>query len=194
MSNPHHSIRLLRFLLATFDEAEIHVELFEYDRHKPKPSYEALSYVWGAPNPARIIYIGDNYLEITPDLHTALLRLRDYSFPRIIWIDAICINQQDNGEKGVQIQSMAWIYASAKRVLVFLGEAADGSDEALDSIRTIGMQPGHNSSEDTIRAVSLLLQREWFQRIWVLQEVAAARHITVICGSTEVDAQAFCSG
>jgi hypothetical protein len=96
------------------------------------------------------------------------LQLRDHSFPRIIWIDAICINQSDDDERGLQIQSMAKIYGNAKLVIVWLGEAADSSDVALEAIRTAGMKyekfPKNRSME---KPVTLLLQREWFERIWV---------------------------
>lgn len=51
-----------------------------------------------------------------------LARLRDPALPRFLWVDAICINQEDNNEKTDQVQLMTWIYASAKGVLVWLEE------------------------------------------------------------------------
>ncbi|KAH7384351.1 heterokaryon incompatibility protein-domain-containing protein, partial [Phaeosphaeria sp. MPI-PUGE-AT-0046c] len=194
LSDAHSNIRLLRLLPAVHDEADICIELLEYSLQKPRHSYEALSYVWGPMKPARSVSIGDEHLSITPNLSAALLQLRDHTFPRIVWVDAICINQTDRSEKEVQIQSMARIYACAKRVVVYLGEAADNSNEALEAIRAAGMRPSSENSENNARSVDLLLQREWFQRIWVLQEVAAARHIVVICGNTEIDGHALCLG
>lgn len=174
------AIRLLRLLPATTDDAEIRVELFDYDLQKPKHSYEALSYVWGAPDPARTIKMNDNRFDITPNLNAALVQLRDHSFPRILWIDAICINQQDYEEKGVQIQHMAKIYASAKRVVVYLGEAADGSDEAMEAILAAGIRPRRDHNEDTVEAIYLLLQRDWFQRIWVSFKMRPARMLLIL--------------
>ncbi|KAK3949482.1 hypothetical protein QBC32DRAFT_266659 [Pseudoneurospora amorphoporcata] len=81
---------------------------------------------------------------------------------------------------------MAKIYAKASRVIVWLGEEAAGSDQALEEIRI--------AAEDNKAGILALLQRPWFRRIWVLQEVAAARHILIKCGSAEVDGFAFCSG
>jgi hypothetical protein len=129
-----------------------------------------LSYVWGNPIPASVIFVGEQRIDVTPNLYAALLRLRDPSFPRIIWIDAICIDQKNDEEKGHQIQIMADIYGKANRVLVWLGESVERSDVALEAIRAGGSIS--NNERDTKRikhAVALLLQRDWFQRIWVLR-------------------------
>ncbi|KAK6613565.1 het domain protein [Botrytis cinerea] len=98
--------------------------------------YEALSYVWGSfDDPPHFIYINGNSLSITANLHAALRRLRNHNLERVIWVDALCINQQDDQEKGLQIQLMARIYGQANRVIVYFGEAADDSDMAFESIR-----------------------------------------------------------
>jgi hypothetical protein len=137
---------------------------FQGSRH----SYEALSYVWGDLSRTRSIFLDDVQFGVTSNLYAALLQLRDHSFPRIIWIDAICINQSDDDERELQIQSMAKIYGNAKRVNVWLGEAADSSDEALEAIRTAGMKPEKFFKGGAIeKSVTLLLQREWFERVWV---------------------------
>jgi hypothetical protein len=90
-----------------------------------------------------------------------------------LWIDAICINQGDHAEKDIQSQSMAKIYGYAKCTIVWLGEEADGSDLALETIRTAGLEPepilkGERYEDE--QAVTSLLQRLWFQRIWVKQK------------------------
>lgn len=64
-----------------------------------------------------------------------LLRLRDCNIPRIIWVDAVCINQADEKEKEHQILLLPAIYANANRVAVWLGEAHNDSDQALEAIR-----------------------------------------------------------
>ncbi|RYP34406.1 hypothetical protein DL767_004275 [Monosporascus sp. MG133] len=91
---------------------------------------------------------------------------------------------------------MAEIYARASRVVVWLGEPTAGSDEALEEIRTaaIGKPTKPSINEQTKQAIQSLLQRQWFERIWVLQEVAAARNVLMKCGSTEIDGFVFCSG
>jgi hypothetical protein len=104
-----------------------------------------------------------------------LLSLRDPGLPRILWIDAVCINQGDNEEKLHQIQTMARIYSVASRVLVWLGEAADDSDEAIDALRIAvrglkRLADGSARSEEKFnhcRCIDALLRRSWFRRIWV---------------------------
>ncbi|RYP52665.1 hypothetical protein DL768_002221 [Monosporascus sp. mg162] len=179
-------------------------ELFDYplrDSNEGTHLYEALSYVWGDEGNRQPISIDNHDLKVTSNLHAALLRLRDRLLPRVIWIDAICINQGDPNEKGQQVQSMAKIYAKASRVIVWLGEAAADSDQAIEYIRTAAVEESSKSlvdeslvNETSQQAILTLLQRPWFQRIWVLQEVAAARHVLIKCGSTEIDGYAFCSG
>ena len=63
---------------------------------------------------------------------------------------------------------MAKIYSQASRVLVWLGEAANNSGQALEEIRAAGRKAIHSLNNETIQlAVLKLLERDWFQRIWV---------------------------
>ncbi|KAH6710941.1 heterokaryon incompatibility protein-domain-containing protein [Leptodontidium sp. MPI-SDFR-AT-0119] len=154
--------------------------------------YEALSYVWGNPRETLPIYVGKDRFLVTVNLHAALSRLRDHSFERIICVDAICINQNNSEEQGQQVQLMAKIYSSAHRVIVWLGEKAEDTDGALENICFAANEKStEHSKKETILN---LLQRPWFQRIWVLQEVAAARHVVMMCGLIEIDGYAFCVG
>lgn len=88
----------------------------------------------------------------------------------MLWIDAICINQEDDDEKGQQVQSMAKIYAKASRVIVWLGEAAEDSDQALEEIRIAAVKQSTNlaiNETNHQQAILTLLERPWFRRIWV---------------------------
>jgi len=144
----HHSplsrpdnIRLLRLLPREQNSTQIRGELFEYSpRGKTKGTclYEALSYVWGDENSSQSIIIDNHRLGITPNLQLALLHLRDDDFPRIIWVDAVCINQTNTKEKESQIPLISEIYARASRVLVWLGPARDDGDQALNAICRAG--------------------------------------------------------
>jgi hypothetical protein len=134
--------------------------------------YDALSYVWGNPDEKRSIFIHKHSFDVTVNLHAALSHLRNHSIERILWIDAICINQANQEEKQYQIQSMANIYGRANRVIVWLGEAAHDSDLALEEIRVSRDKKPTNSpdSERIQQAVLALLQRSWFRRIWVCEQ------------------------
>jgi Heterokaryon incompatibility protein (HET) len=169
------SIRVLRLMPhgnESIERTEIQCELFEYtlqDPGKETHLYEALSYTWGGLGKPRSISINKQNLAVTENLHAALLRLQDRSFERILWIDAICINQENLKEQSQQVQLMAKIYSKATRVLVWLGETADNSDTALERIRIAAENGSPDSLNDkTIQqAILALLQRPWFRRVWV---------------------------
>ncbi|KAF1960420.1 HET-domain-containing protein, partial [Byssothecium circinans] len=199
LSSETDSIRLLRLMPHEDETADIQCELFEYplpNSCKRTHLYDALSYVWGNPDEKLPIFIHEQRVDVTVNLRAALSRLRNHSLERILWVDAICIDQANQKEKGHQIQSMAKIYGQADRVVVWLGEAADDSDLALEEIHVAGGKMSTNSSKsERIRqAVLALLQRPWFRRIWILQEVAAARHVLIMCGSKKIDGYVFCLG
>lgn len=167
--SPDKGIRLLRLLPS--EDASLQCDLFEYslaDSSRPSHPYEALSYVWGSEDKPKSITVNNQNLHITENLYMALLSLRDDPCSRVMWVDAICINQVDQKEKEDQIPLMAEIYAKARRVVVWLGEAGGDSDQALEEIRRAGEKSasllGAESSKEAIRQ---LLERPWFQRIWV---------------------------
>jgi hypothetical protein len=173
------SIRLLRLKPHKDKAADIQCELFEYSLQDSCVThlYEALSYVWGNPGETLPILIHGHSFNVTINLRAALSRLRNHSMERIVWVDAICIDQTNQKEKEYQIQFMAKIYSQANRVIVWLGEAEDDSDKALEAIRVapgnnIRVAPGKKStnfSDNTMSpdAILALLQRPWFRRIWV---------------------------
>lgn len=172
------SIRLLRLLPSNDENTPIKCELFHYPLHdkgtRTQP-YEALSYVWGSPAETQPIFIraqnsqNEQIVHITVNLHEALLRLRTHYLDRILWVDAVCINQENTQEKEQQIQLMAKTYGLANRVVVWLGESADDSDQALRELRHAGGHSPENisDSESLHHALITLLDRPWFRRIWV---------------------------
>ncbi|KAM3067160.1 hypothetical protein ACMFMG_011713 [Clarireedia jacksonii] len=115
------NIRLLRLLPNEDEAAPIHCELWNYSLQRLSLRthlYEALSYVWGDPDKTLSIYVDKNQFQVTVNLHTALSYLRDYSFERIIWVYAICIDQSNPEERKEQVQLIAKIYSNAHRVIV----------------------------------------------------------------------------
>jgi len=174
------SIRLLRLIPNKNERADIQCELFDYplqESGKRTHLYEALSYVWGDKHERWSISIDKHDLPVRENLYAALSRLRDRFIVRIIWVDAICINQEDKEEKEHQIQSMAKIYSQANRVIVWLGETADDSDRAVEEIRVAAGKSTNSSNNETIQqAILALLRRPWFQRIWVREQT-----LDIIC-------------
>jgi hypothetical protein len=168
-------IRLLRLLPSKEEPENLLCELFEYTLRESVTAtspYEALSYVWGSEDTPNYIIIEGQELAVTQNLCMVLLHLRDREIPRIIWVDAVCINQRDETEKALQIQFMAAIYAKASRVITWLGEAQDDSHRALELIRIACEESETPSNTEQFKpAILLLLQRQWFRRVWVREQI-----------------------
>ncbi|KAK0729595.1 heterokaryon incompatibility protein-domain-containing protein, partial [Lasiosphaeris hirsuta] len=141
-----------------------------------KPSYTALSYVWGDATDRLLIQLnGETKLAITRSLHTALENLRDNnSSPITLWIDALCINQSHTAEKSHQIQLMGDIYKNASQTCIWLGPESPDSDLAMHLIRHLDgndLSNPHNSPSPTgLQAIANLQSRPWWSRVWVIQE------------------------
>ncbi|KAH9220623.1 heterokaryon incompatibility protein-domain-containing protein [Leptodontidium sp. 2 PMI_412] len=192
------SIRLLRLIAHPEENSCIECQLFVYPLQTLGDGahlYEALSYVWGDQKNLQSISVNQHDLPIRRNLHAALLCLRDRILDRFIWVDAICINQEDKLEKGRQVQYTAEIYSRASRVIVWLGSVENDSDHAIEAIRLAAEEMSTKSlvEEPTKQAVLSLVRRSWFRRIWVLQEVGAARNVLLKCGRKEIGGYAFCA-
>jgi hypothetical protein len=175
--------------------------------------YEALSYTWSCE--LRITpycWVGDRYLDIGRTLHRALRYLRHPHRVRTIWIDALCINQEDNQEKSAQVQQMREIYANAQGVVVWLDVDSwcrlktDCLEDAFRTIRdlvNVGVEgteyvwPERLGDESSVWSnINLLLSLEWWSRVWIIQEVASNSRVTVQCRSHTIgwdDLYAFLS-
>jgi hypothetical protein len=92
-------------------------------RTSENPQYEAISYAWGEPVFSHTIeeLSSASALRLTVSLHGALQALRYEHDPRVLWADALCINQSDLKEKGHQVALMGPIFRDAQRVVVWLG-------------------------------------------------------------------------
>jgi hypothetical protein len=92
-----------------------------------KIAFEALSYTWGDPHFPRSIFLNGYSLKVTESLYQALVQLRLSHKERLLWIDAICINQEDGRDRNHQVAYMHRIYKLATQVLVWLGPKAGKS-------------------------------------------------------------------
>lgn len=202
-----HQIRLFALLPAQEDSA-LSIRLIHADLPPtPNPEYQALSYVWGtspARHPVRVLSDRDTPLSVMhvgDNLAGLLLRLRETESGKLLWIDAICINQTDNAEKSDQIPLMSDIYLLASRVIVWLGPESGDDTSIMEYAQRYGpeMQLKMTSitapdpairavrSQDLLLAARILLSRNWFERLWVRQEVALATRVAVFCGSFELE-------
>lgn len=105
----------------------LHCEVMSF-RVSKAPRYAALSYAWGEGIFCRKMSIGGKLLPITQNLAVALEHIREQHKAVVLWVDAVCINQDDTIEKNAQVQMMGKIYMKASVVLVWLGPSDDESD------------------------------------------------------------------
>ncbi len=124
------NIRLLRILPRRDEQPTIACHVFDVPLVGSETTYlyEALSYVWGSEEKPRSISIDGCDFAVGENLYAALCSLQHAHLERIIWIDAVCINQDNLVEKGQQVQRMNEIYARARGVIVWLGEPTATSD------------------------------------------------------------------
>lgn len=193
------------------------------------PPYDALSYTWGNPmttfserqsNPPitddrnQLIECSGRSLKVTENLIDALLILRDSAVavgPKrssYLWIDSICINQDDLAERAIQVSIMDTIYEKAVNVLVWSGMEDEFTNDAFNTIERLSQIPRERHVEITLadwydqdRALARLagpgqtltpyswaglvafLNRPLFSRVWIVQEVSLARNVVLLCGT-----------
>jgi len=200
--------------------------------------YDALSYVWGDPKVRHPIEIRssspieesdapnkilDNILKrdpggkwvvvgVTTNLLAALRSLRREDKPRLLWVDALCIDQSNNAEKSQQVMIMSRIYAQAKQTIVWLGDpepiarwneyrtrdqALNGNFPAVNIDAALAFQvveqicaktPINLVRRDLGReALKQILLRPWWKRGWVVQEVLMAQKCIFRCGYFSIE-------
>ena len=184
-------------------------------------AYSALSYTWGPPTAGADCYIleaeksnerscdicvNGKLLSVTPNLRDALIRLRSSNPKGLLWVDAICINQDDLVERGSQVNIMSEIYGQSTEVVVWLGEEDLQTRDTTNLIREIALTARAHAINGKLvnprlfsrwafedpetlswmglpcvtkaqwKALMHLYSRRWFERLWVVQEVALSRN------------------
>jgi hypothetical protein len=205
LGDPDNAIRLLEWASSPpTDRVEgslMHTSL------ESTPDYVALSYVWGTSEATYEILIDGRGKKITENLLNALKALRRTK--RLVlsklWVDDICINQNDDVEKSRQVKIMGKIYEKASQVIIWLGPEDEMSAKAIHQLSWLGTKfgwarelPGdqnaiirafvkmmldENDSNLDIVAIWNFFRREWWHRVWVIQEAVLARDALVVCGS-----------
>jgi hypothetical protein len=125
-------IRLITLQPSQEHSATIRCEIFQASLEE-EPVFEALSYAWGDTTASSQIFANKDEFKVTVSLKTALRYIRDQNAVRMLWIDAICINQRDNMERSEQVSLMGRIYSSAICDLLWLGEDT-GLDDDVASV------------------------------------------------------------
>ncbi|KAE9366950.1 HET-domain-containing protein [Stipitochalara longipes BDJ] len=194
--------------------------------------FTAISYCWGSTERPHLIKCGEQkkivvdgvdyygpaekptgVIKITENLKNLLLALRTEDTYVTLWIDSICINQDDTDEKTKQVKVMNLIYDNSSSTVVYLGEANRETEAAMECAKKLAAMKDWPRSKvpqflpdqrqpidpplvgkqgelqfflDGWRAFTRLLDRDWFKRIWVIQEVILSRLVIVQCGNHSI--------
>lgn len=215
---PDNEIRLMNILPNKTGDITCELRVV---RLQDNPQYIALSYTWGPSTneeaargvssiPRRPILCNNHPILVTENLYALLLRARENTLlaSRYMWVDAICINQEDPLERTSQVNLMATIYHSADTVVVWLGEEDEDTERSFDMIRLLrgccedclkGITPKSLSSEETLgilapcgdisswKSVVKVFQRRYFTRVWIIQEIILAKTVLALCGKYSID-------
>ncbi|PMD39548.1 hypothetical protein L207DRAFT_460231 [Hyaloscypha variabilis F] len=176
------------------------------------PAYEAISYIWGDPRPRRRIRCNGRRFLVADNLGDAIRNVRRKDEDRVIWVDALCVNQSNLGERSHQVLLMRDIYTQSKRTLICLDiKPSTGSGKVYwqmvyKAILLVAewsvsnnwnlnqmFDPRYKKSEfpPQKKEYKALLNRlfscKWFQRVWVIQEVVVSAEAVFIVNGMEWD-------
>jgi hypothetical protein len=157
-------------------------------------AYVALSYAWEEEAGHNDIYLNGVLHPVSRNLWSFLNQMRSQHLYITFWIDALSINQANILEKNHQVQTMRHIYGNAHSVWVWLGEADEitSSDVAMQYLTS---RQAFNDKEYDFgrlwsprqaRAVLALCQRNYWNRIWIVQEIMVAKKASILCGDKQV--------
>lgn len=169
--------------------------------------YEAISWVWGESASCTIIeYKGIN-LTIRQNLDVAMRAFRLPDRARLLWADALCINQGDPDEKAEQVAMMGLIYACAAKVLIWLGgDHEDVASNAFEEIkhhvesrqlakstpatwRVMSEEEVGRVDAKVWKSIGTFFGNEWFSRVWVQQELGMNQFATFFWGDSQISSK-----
>ncbi|KAK5657474.1 hypothetical protein OQA88_3046 [Cercophora sp. LCS_1] len=179
----------------------VHARGDDYWKTNSVESFEALSYTWGSSAQTGPVTINGRPCLVGSNLYAALLALRYEDKPRALWIDAICINQDDIQEKNMHVPLMHLVYQQASRVVIWLGRPFEESDLAFAHLDLLwetedvdgfvaklvsaGATPSNVENGIIWRPLARLFSLPWWSRMWVLQEAYFANQAEsiIMCGN-----------
>jgi len=170
------------------------------------PEYEALSYTWSdsdeSSQPCGSLLIDGHKISVTRNLSAAVREIFLAVPGKAFWVDALCINQMDVAERNSQVSKMKTIYKTASRVVTWLGDEYENSAVAFRAFRSIldvgarkTFYDGHwqltsELDQEGIRkawALILLYSRPYWERVWIVQEIAFAKDLVICCGRDRME-------
>ncbi|XXG95846.1 hypothetical protein Hte_002117 [Hypoxylon texense] len=156
----------------------------------------AVSYAWGDIEDTVEIHVNESPFNITSSLYDALTTIGSRKGDVFLWADALCIDQKNKEEQWCQVQLMARIYMKAELVVAWLGPEAEDSSLALDLLQEVSEVINQPEAMDKLiaskhrqnhfTALVHLFERDYWRRLWVVQEVLNARSVRVLCGTSSL--------
>jgi len=181
------SFRLLRVLPSLRHGSPIRCELYTASISRKRDKYIAGSYVWGPPEPQMTILVDGEHFQVRDNLFRFLKAFRSRYQPQVIWLDAICINQDDIQERSHQVQEMKQIYSGAKCVYSWLGY-----DKPLPCtgifdrryIKDLYFWRRRDERQLTRQRYQLeyISKAEYWSRMWIVQEFMLAQDVYLLLG------------
>ncbi|KAF5572780.1 heterokaryon incompatibility protein [Fusarium pseudoanthophilum] len=181
--------------------------------------YEALSYSWGSQSTPHEILVDGKTLLITESLYEALWHMRRPDEDRMLWVDALCIDQNNIKERGHQVNRMGEIYGKADKVVVWLGYLSGNATKLKSAVTILEAKlaeiPGiprkwpredprwrsqweqveaslvPSCRKELVDGLQSFMGKSWFSRVWILQEVANAKRAVVSCNLGEIPSWIF---
>ncbi|EEU41917.1 uncharacterized protein NECHADRAFT_85980 [Fusarium vanettenii 77-13-4] len=190
MGNPRSSLRVLHL---DNDASPILSGTFERASITHLPSYEAVSYCWGGDDgdytKSEFIIIGGRLFPITKNCAAVLRKIRKTNSKRVIWVDSLCINQNDVKERSVQVSQMGQIFSGAQKVHIFLGNNVDKTT-ASKAFYVLNSMQNLNEFSMKLRngaePVKALFTQTYFSRMWIIQEVLLAKSAALHWGTATI--------
>ncbi|KAJ6200611.1 heterokaryon incompatibility protein-domain-containing protein [Bipolaris maydis] len=165
--------------------------------------FEAISYSWGVALRPYTIKVNGKPFYIGYNLYSALKKLRNTDHERLLWADAMCINQHNYKEKSNQVQMMQDIFSKASNVVVWLGKSDSATSPTFEFIRQFGaarteemdiLWENHITGPTWKRMQAeyvRIFEHNWWSRAWVVEEVVVGRHVVMQCGSFQAEWEAI---
>jgi hypothetical protein len=172
--------RLVRLLPDADEYAVIRCQLLVGRFGEVDFLYESLSYSWGDPQATYVIVVDNVEFPITANLYATLRGLRQQDVVRMLWVDALCINQADVVEKSKQVRHMRHIFQQGAQVLAWLSDSDELMDRVIACLKNAVTQgsPLFTQQRDIegflqnnnvqMQDIFALLQLKWFRRLWVI--------------------------
>jgi hypothetical protein len=192
-----NEIRTLTLIRGEFDDPiQCSLQTVSLDDH---PTYTALSYVWGNIWDNSPIFFDGTVFLATKNLKLALQYIREAHREIVLWVDAICIDQNDTNERNHQVSLMGTLYSEAKGVIIWLGEADETTDELVHVVQESGLPKLPATDTEDYEEAWLQYKTElartmcllaivgiwpWWNRVWTVQECILPRSDPIFrCGS-----------